>query len=219
MNSKENNLPIAPAEGNTEGTTPEQLNKPPLSKRPIGGLYSILCLSTKKQYIGQSGNVVQRLITHRSRLKRHDTNENTELLNDYIRYGKENFVFERFAVTGAEYAASDSERIEMERTILQLLLPLGGLYNQISSPKDRRGTDNPFFGKTHTAETKRKISKSNSGSNTVRKRKPLIVEGIYYSSITEASEKTKIARNLLRARCHSEVYANYKWTVKKEDNS
>ena len=169
MNSKENNLPIAPAEGNTEGTTPEQLNKPPLnklplnkpplSKRPIGGLYSILCLSTKKQYIGQSGNVAQRLITHRSRLKRHDTNENTELLNDYIRYGEENFVFERFAVIGAEYAASDSERIEMERTILQLLLPLGGLYNQISSPKDRRGTDNPFFGKTHTAETKRKKSK------------------------------------------------------------
>lgn len=76
--------------------------------------------------------------------------------------------------------------------------------------KNRTGLKNPFYGKKHTEDTRRRISESNKGKTkgtpkseehrkklkeSNHKRKEVIVNGVRYSSITDAMKGTGIYRH------------------------
>ena len=45
----------------------------------------------------------------------------------------------------------------------------------------------------------------NSNKTTIERRKPVIIDSIYYESISEASQKTGLNRRLIRKRCHDKT--------------
>ena len=56
------------------------------------------------------------------------------------------------------------------------------------------------------------LSKINSNKTNLERRKPVIIDSIYYESINEASQKTGFARRLIRERCHNKTrFENFKW--------
>jgi len=105
--------------------------------------------------------------------------------------------------------------------------------------RKREGTINPFFGKKHTLEARKAQSEANLGksgfagrhqSNRVKqivsqhnigkkdRRKPLYIDNVYFESISEAHQKTGLARRLIRERCHSKKpqFANYRFLTQQE---
>jgi group I intron endonuclease len=176
------------------------------NKRPFSGLYTIICLSNQKQYIGQSANVPNRLSKHLSEL-RYNRHFCTELQNDFNLYTHKNFIFQRLALA----EGLDKKFREKIETHLIELIPKQFLYNKFASPSQRTGHLNGFSGHKHTVETKSKISLANSGSGLKRNRKPVQINDIIYNSVTEAERQTGIARRLIRERCHAEHHQNYHW--------
>lgn len=70
----------------------------------------------------------------------------------------------------------------------------------------------PFKGKNHNNEIKKMLSKINSNKTIIERRKPVIIDSIYYESISEASQKTGLNRRLIRERCHNQThFENFKW--------
>lgn len=68
--------------------------------------------------------------------------------------------------------------------------------------KKRKGKNNNFYGKTHTKETKEKISKSNIG-NKPKNSKIVIINNIKYNSICEASRILNIPSPTIHYRINS----------------
>lgn len=83
------------------------------------------------------------------------------------------------------------------------------------SGKAKTGELNPFYGKTHSAEARSKISKARKGSKNVKCYKPVIVEGVEYPSLKHAAEITKIKATTIWHRCRSKN-PKYKTTYLKE---
>jgi group I intron endonuclease len=76
--------------------------------------------------------------------------------------------------------------------------------------RDISGNKNPFFGKTHTEETKNKLREMRIGikpSNV----KPILIDGILYESLTEASNELNIAKTtiLWRVNSKNKKFENY----------
>lgn len=173
------------------------------------GLYTITCLLNQKQYIGESSNVSARLASHRSYLRR-KIHPNQELQNDWSRFGEQAFRLERLSEVGA--GLPHEKRLELETKLILELAP-HLRYNVYPDSRNRGPEGNPFYGKKHTREAKEKIGQANSGSNLKRHRKPVSINGVYYSSISEASQKIGINRRLIRQRCHSNKprFCKYIW--------
>ena len=181
-------------------------------KRPISGLYVITCLINKKRYIGQSNNVPNRLSSHLSRLKK-NIHDCRELQKDFNCFSKDQFLFQRLPLGEG---CSQVERISLETNLIQACL-IEKLYNQFSNFSFRKGDKNPFYGRSHNQETKEKISIANTGSFH-RLSKAVVINEIYYISISEAERQTKIARKLIRERCHSKdpIFISYQWFSEKD---
>lgn len=184
----------------------ENLLENQLNQRALSGLYTIICFSNNKQYIGQSSNVSNRLSKHLSELK-HNRHFCKELQNDFNLYTQNDFIFQRLALAEG---LNKKKREELE-TILIEFVPKQFLYNKFASPSERTGILNGFYGHKHTAETINNISLANSGSGLKRHRKPVKLDNIVYDSVTEAERQTGIARRLIRERCHAEKYPNYQF--------
>lgn len=184
----------------------ENLLENELNQRPLSGLYTIICLSNRKQYIGQSNNVPNRLSKHLSELK-HNRHFCKELQNDFNMYQHQNFIFQRLALA----EGFDKELREVIETNVIESIPKQSLYNKFSSLSERKGNKNGFYGHKHTVQAKKKISLANSGSKVKRIRKPLQIDNIVYNSVAEAERQTGIARRLIRERCHAEYHKNYQW--------
>lgn len=71
----------------------------------------------------------------------------------------------------------------------------------ISRLQKRMKENNPFKGKTHTLETRKKISLKKKGQESKRKR-PVVIMGVEYESVTKAMEilgiSTKKLYNLIK---------------------
>lgn len=119
----------------------------------------MLCINTKRQYIGHSSDVQQRLTIHKYEL-RHNKHFCFDLQEDFNRYGESSFVFERIAL-GESYPKQERKNLE---TCLIKLIPKEFLYNKFASPNDRRGKLGANFGNRHSLETKEQIRAAKSGS-------------------------------------------------------
>ena len=70
--------------------------------------------------------------------------------------------------------------------------------------------NNPFFGKQHSEETKKKLSESKKGKKPTNM-KQVIIDNIIYESLSEASRQTGIPSPTILWRINSknEKYKNY----------
>lgn len=76
--------------------------------------------------------------------------------------------------------------------------------------RDRNGEKNPFFGKTHSKETKIKLSEARKGKKPINI-KPVMIDSVVYESLTEASRQTGIPQSsiLWRIKSKNKKYENY----------
>ena len=76
--------------------------------------------------------------------------------------------------------------------------------------RDKSGTNNPFFGKQHSEETKKKLSESRKGKKPTNM-KQVIIDNIIYESLVEASRQTDIPSTtiLWRIKSKNKKYENY----------
>ncbi len=195
------------------------------------GIYVISCIKNQKHYIGESNNITARLCAHKNKLRR-NVHENKELQSDFNKYGEEFFLFQKLIFGNG---LDKEKRLELE-TIILLILEPNKRYNVYINWKKRDQKLNPFFNKKHsfearnaqsflkkgkispfkgrkqTNEIKKMLSKINSNKTSSERRKPVIIDDIYYESISEASQKTGLNRRLIREHCHDKTrFENFKW--------
>jgi len=78
--------------------------------------------------------------------------------------------------------------------------------------RDRTGMNNPFYGKTHSDETKNRLSESRKGKKPTNIRK-VKIDGTIYESLSDASKKLDIGSPLIiyRIKSKNEKYKNYEY--------
>lgn len=145
----------------------------------MSGIYMITNIVNNKKYIGQSTNVEDRMLHHKSALK-HNRHENGHLQSAWNKYGEENFQFEVL-----EYCEEDLLD-ELEKEYIKIFNSTdrahgynkedGGSQNKHMSAEAKKkmsdakkgmydGEKNPMYG-VHlkkTEEQKRKLSERFSG--------------------------------------------------------
>ncbi len=164
-----------------------------LLPRQKPGLYMIRCDVNDKRYYGESTNVSARLNSHRSLLKQ-GIHPCVNLQKDWARYGEEKFDFVPLYMGHAWNTRN--ERIKKETSLIEFDRLL--CYNKYAG-FGRSGKDNGFFNKKHSPNTKEAIGSSQRGVPKVLLGKKIILDGISYPSIAEASRKTNHARKTIRA--------------------
>jgi hypothetical protein len=133
------------------------------------------------------------LSQHRSRLRR-NIHEIPELQRDFNIYGEENF---DFSPLWMDKDSSRENRIALEIEWISRFHTL--CYNKFAKP-DRKGPNNPFFGRSHRSESIEQISRSRREyqQNALSQGFPINLKGVIYSSISEASRQTNHSRDTLR---------------------
>lgn len=200
------------------------------------GLYVITCISTNRHYVGESSNIKARLNAHLNTLKR-KIHFCEQLQIDFNNYGEKNFLFQNL-IFGT---ALDQKQRRLLENLIVLTLEPEQRYNVYVNRKAMK-EKNPFFGKKHTQEArsqslanqrkkspyqgktqrnevKQLISRINSGLSNQDRRKAVVIDGIYYESISEASEHTKYTRRIIREHCHNKKIKNFQWYKDKETES
>ena len=78
---------------------------------------------------------------------------------------------------------------------------------------ERNGIDNPFFGKKHSEQTKKKLSEKRIGKYHGEQNIPILIDGVEYRSAGEASKTLNIPMVTIRWRVKSKnkKFANYKY--------
>ena len=174
-----------------------------IGSRKQSGIYSIRCVKNNKRYYGESKNISGRLASHKSMLNR-GIHPNFVLQYDWNRYGFSSFEFQVLFM-GDQWSASSIRRAkETELIILNRSLT----YNILESHSNPGGL-NPFWKKTHTPETKKKISDAlkNKPNDLLGRR--VSIKGIIYPSIAEASRQTGVARKTIRKKIDLKLDTNY----------
>lgn len=79
--------------------------------------------------------------------------------------------------------------------------------------RDRNGINNPFYGKFHTEEVKKKMSNLMKGIYKGSQEKSVIIDNITYKSLSEASRQLSINSStiLFRIRSKNERFSNYNY--------
>jgi photosystem II DI subunit (Q(B)) len=178
---------------NTENKTENNPVPIRMAPRQWAGVYMILCLANNKRYYGESKNVFVRLSQHRSRLRR-NMHENLELQRDFTIYCEENFEFV------AIWMDKDSDKQTREALEIENIVRFRHLcYNNFAQP-DRKGANNPFWGRSHRPDTIEQLSRiqRENQKNSIPQGFAINLNGISYSSISEASRKTNHSRDTIR---------------------
>lgn len=158
-------------------------------KIPISGIYKIENIINHKVYIGQSKNTIARCFSHLQPKGEHCA----ELLNDFQRYGFDNFTFEIVKETyDLDY---------WETFLIQIYNATDERYGYNISiggrnPKGERYCkilSEALKGHVLSEETKQKISKANKGRESHNKGKHASIETRYKQSI---AKKGKPGRSL-----------------------
>lgn len=163
-----------------------------IQPRKQPGLYMVRCTKNDWRYYGESQNVSGRLASHRSLLNR-NIHPNYLLQYDYNKYGSDFFDY-IVLFMGEKWEqpiirrGKETELIVLDRNLC---------YNIISTSSPP-GETNPFWGKVHTPETKKKISEALKNKPNDLLGKPVIIKQVIYPSIATASRETGIARKTIR---------------------
>lgn len=148
-------------------------------------VYQIRNLTNDKVYVGSTLNYTRRRNNHKMRL-RLNKHHSQHLQNAWNRYGQENFVFEILEEIKEQNELLAAEEKWFKRTKCierkfgyNVCKKPGGSYGvepwnkgrvgvfsgetKEKQSKSKLGENNPFYGKKHTPETKKRISKSHKG--------------------------------------------------------
>lgn len=120
------------------------------------GIYGIRNQINQKIYIGQSKNIEFRWKVHKREIK-YEKHVNEKLMHSYKKYGPENFDF--IILETCEIKSLDCKEQEWidkfpEKLLLNIVLDV-----------QYRGDNNPFYGKKHTIQTRKKMSNAAKSRN------------------------------------------------------
>lgn len=116
----------------------------------MAGIYLIKNKKNGKMYVGQSVNVNDRFVRHKTLLK-HNKHYNRYLQNSYNKHGLEQFEF--IVLEECEECLLDSREQHWIDSHDE-----DKLYNHELFVEDRSGCRNSFYGKHHSVKTKEKMS-------------------------------------------------------------
>jgi len=195
-------------ENNSSSNAKENQDNPVPNRmfpRQSPGVYIILCLANNKRYYGQSRNVSARLSQHKSRL-RNNKHEVTELQRDFNIYGEENFEFS-YVFVSRDFPLDKRKAMEVE--LIARFIGMGLCYNKISAINHIK-ENNPFYGHSHSEETRRQMSESKLQSNLEKPQQgiAILLNGVVYPSISKASQETKHSRDTIRRWLNDENHKN-----------
>jgi group I intron endonuclease len=90
---------------------------------------------------------------------------------------------------------------------------IGYRHTHCNKCRPRSSENNPFFGKRHSYETKKKLSEKRLGKYSGEQNIPIVIDGIEYRSAGDASKKLNIPMVTIRWRVLSKnpKYKNYKY--------
>ena len=79
--------------------------------------------------------------------------------------------------------------------------------NTCNKCRDRSGVNNPFYGKSHSEETKQRLreyakSRTTKPSNS----KKVLADGVVYETASAAAKAYSVTRSLVNYRCKSDKY-------------
>jgi group I intron endonuclease len=85
--------------------------------------------------------------------------------------------------------------------------------NSCINCRDKSGVNNPFFGKQHSEETKKRLSEKRKGTYNGEQNLPIIIDNVEYRSAGEASKILNIPMVTIRWRVKSKnkKFDNYKY--------
>lgn len=196
----------------------------------ISGVYIIINDITKEFYIGSSINVNIRISHHFGQLKR-NVHNCERLQENYNKYSYDDYSFYIL------YRSEDKEHIRhKEQELLDdnydnpLLLNTTTknnnwvderngkkvkLYKEKLSDyaKTRTGSKNPFYGKKHSEETRQKIRERHLGKENESCHKPIVINGVFYKSVTEASKLLELSQPTVSHRVNSNNKLFVNWYV------
>lgn len=161
-----------------------------IQPRKQPGLYMIRCVKNDWRYYGESQNVSGRLSSHRSLLDR-QIHSNILLQYDYDKYGTDFFeyIVLFMGMTWEQPLIRRTKEFELIVQDRDLCYNIG---------ETRVGDLNPFWGRLHTPESKRKISEALKNKPNDLLGRKVNVKHKLYPSIAEASRQTGIARKTIR---------------------
>jgi group I intron endonuclease len=76
--------------------------------------------------------------------------------------------------------------------------------------RTRDGENNPFYGKSHSEETRQRISQKHKGKRNPSCSRPVICDGVWYESVTEAARRLNVSAGTIIFRIKSK-YFDYKY--------
>ncbi len=122
------------------------------------GIYMIKCVSNEKFYIGSAVKFSQRWNEHRSELRR-GIHVNGRLQNSWNKYGESNFVFSIVQIVLNRDDLRATEQQWMDKTKCYHRDIGFNISDSAFNPMlGKFGELNPFYGKKHSVETRRKMS-------------------------------------------------------------
>lgn len=183
-----------------------------MAPRQLPGVYRIHCLVNNKRYYGESKNVSARISQHKSRLRR-NIHEISELQNDFNLYKEENFEFSAISLSKEDNL---NQRVEFEIELIERYNNL--CYNKFNKTS-RKKENNPFWGRTHSDETRKQIRKSQAERQRVLEGLKILLNGIFYPSISEASRQTSHSRETIRRWLNDSKNTNCVTAAKAADTS
>lgn len=171
------------------------------------GIYMIHCTANDYRYYGESGDVSQRISSHKSTLRR-KIHSNSVLQNDWNLLGESQFQF-IVLYMGEDWAAKEA-RLEMESSLIAR--DVLRVYNCFDDIKNRV---NPFFKKRHSEKTKALMSKAKKGIPNDLLGRRVSIDGQIFPSIAEASRVLGTARKTIRKRVNSPDHPSW-YGIEKE---
>jgi group I intron endonuclease len=139
-------------------------------------VYKITNLINNKIYIGKANNIKKRLNAHKTAARKKDPNDYSKIHRAFNKYGEENFIIEELGQYSAEIEALQAEKefiknYNSTNDLIGYNITEGGEgssgFKHSEESKEKMsaikkqaylGEGNPFYGKTHSEETKEILS-------------------------------------------------------------
>lgn len=163
----------------------------------------IHCLSNDWRYYGETRNISGRLASHKSMLNR-QIHPRRVLQMDWNQYGPKSFQFVPLFVGPAW-----QDRIVRRQKETLLIVENFKITYNITEDGNKKGEHNPFYGKLHTPEIKKRIGDALRGKPNLLLGKAISIEGTQYPSLAEASRQTGHARKTIRLRLEDPSWSDW----------